>query len=457
MNRENLLRDLNTAMEETEALISTGDSGLDLRTRAMYRKCFMDTAERTLLLPGMKTTDAAGIEHVVSDEIFVITGDINAMWLRDSSAQVVHYLPFAGRFESVREMIESLIKRQRICILRDPYANAFLEWKEGQSEWKNDVTAMQPGDWERKYETDSLSYHIWLVLRYIAETKDYSVLDGEQIKAFETILELWKNEQKHMTDSSYRFERPGKGPKNNPGNGGMGAPVAFTGMTWSGFRPSDDACVYGYNIPGNLFAAKVLENLCEILKSAQTGGVNQGLSAEKAHQFEKVRESAEQLRQDITRGIEEYGLVLHEEYGKIYAYETDGLGNSLLMDDANVPSLLSLPWLGVCGKTDERYLNTRRFVLSSENPWYFSGRAAKGIGSPHTGERCIWPIALIMQGLTASDRGEQLSLLRTLLDTDAGCIAMHESFDADEPSAYSRSWFAWADSLYALFVMNVFC
>ncbi len=443
-------------MEETAARISTGNPELDERTRAMYRKCFMDTAERTLLLPGMKTTDAAGREHTVSDEVFVITGDINAMWLRDSSAQVVHYLPFAGRFESVREMIKSLIKRQQICILRDPYANAFLEWKEGQSEWKNDVTAMQPGDWERKYETDSLSYHIWLVSEYIEKTGDFSILDDEQLRVFENILELWENEQNHMTDSPYRFERPGKGPKNNPGNGGMGAPVAFTGMTWSGFRPSDDACIYGYNIPENLFAAKVLEELCEILKTAQNGE-NQGLSEEEANRFEKIRESAEKLRQDILCGIEDYGLALHEEYGKIYAYETDGFGNSLLMDDANVPSLLSLPWIGICGKTDERYLNTRRFVLSSGNPWYFGGKAAAGIGSPHTGEGRIWPIALIMQGLTSADRDEQLSMLRKLLDTDAGCIAMHEAFDADNPYAFSRSWFAWADSLFALFVMNVFC
>lgn len=443
MDRNRILADLREAMETMADRISTGDVELDERVRKMYRGCFMDTAERTLLLPGMTTTDAAGRSHTVSGEVFVITGDINAQWLRDSSAQVVHYLPFAGRYDSVREMIASLIRRQRICILRDPYANAFLEWPEGVSEWTHDVTDMQPGDWEHKYETDSLSYHIWLVKRYIEETGDLSVIDEEQLRVFGVILDLWEREQDHMKLSEYRFERPGRGPRNNLANGGMGAETVYTGMTWAGFRPSDDACVYGYNIPGNLFAAQMLESM-----AGMTGGT--------------VSERAGRLCRDIRNGVERYGLTDHEHHGEIYAYETDGRGNMLLMDDANVPSLLSLPWLGVCAGDDERYLRTRSFVLSADNPWYFSGTSAAGVraagvGSPHTGDGRIWPIALVMQGLTSTDRAEQLMLLKLLLDTDAGCCAMHEAFDVSDPAKFSRTWFAWADSLFALYVGEVFC
>lgn len=439
MNRDIILKELSEAMEETAKRIATGDAVLDERVRTMYRKCFMDTAERTLLLPGMNTSDALGNTHTVSAEVFVITGDINAMWLRDSSAQVVHYLPFAGKYPAVREMIKSLIRRQCICIMRDPYANAFLEWSEGKSEWTFDMTEMRPGDWEHKYESDSLSYHIWLVSRYVEETGDLSVLDDEQMNVFEIILDVWEKEQSHEQLSSYRFERPGKGPKNNLENGGIGAHVVHTGMTWAGFRPSDDACVYGYNIPGNLFAAKMLERMAKLTERQKT-----------------LSERAEKLGREISEGVENHGVISQEKYGEIYAYETDGSGSYLLMDDANVPSLLSLPWLGVCEKNDARYLRTRNFVLSRDNPWYFEGCAAAGVGSPHTGDRRVWPIALIMQGLTTDDKEEQLKLLKTLLDTDAGCTAMHEAFDADDPQAFSRTWFAWADSLFALYVGECF-
>ena len=212
-------------------------------------------------------------------------------------------------------------------------------------------------------------------------------------------------------------------------------------MTWSGFRPSDDACQYGYLIPSNMFAAVVL-------------GYMKGFFETYYHNQELAHE-VEQLRGEILEGIRRYGIVKDEEFGEMYAYETDGMGHYNLMDDANVPSLLSLPWLGWCDKGDPLYQNTRKFILSKKNPFYFEGSAACGIGSPHTPENYIWHIGLTMQGLTSGDTKERARLLDTLLATDNDCEVMHEGFDSSDPSQFTREWFAWANSLFALYVLDL--
>jgi len=163
---------------------------------------------------------------------------------------------------------------------------------------------------------------------------------------------------------------------------------------------------------------------------------------------------ANALRQEINFGIQTYGLVDHPKYGRMYAYETDGFGNYTLMDDANVPSLLSIPYLGYRPAADPIYQNTRAFVLSRDNPCYFEGTQARGIGSPHTTPGFVWPISLIMQALTAVDRAEKDALLMMLLNTTAGTNYMHESFDPSQPDRFSRPWFAWANSLFGEFVID---
>ncbi|MCR5429479.1 MAG: glycoside hydrolase family 125 protein [Lachnospiraceae bacterium] len=435
--RDALLSALSEAADTVCSRIDTGDAAFDGKLRAMYKKCFMDTAERTLLLPGMESSDHAGNTHTVSDEVFIITGDINAMWLRDSSAQVCHYMPFAGKYPEVAGLIASLIRRQQICILRDPYANAYLEWPGAVSEWTKDRCGMVAGDWERKYETDSLSYHILLVNNYIRYTGDASILDERELKVLDRIISLWELETDHENRSEYTFERTRKnGMYAGLARNGRGTPLARTGMTWSGFRPSDDPCEYGYNIPENLFAATVLKYIEGMLSS--------------------LASRAGALRRSVEDGVNEHGTINHPEFGKIYVYETNGLGNHILMDDPNVPSLLALPYLGVCAPDDEVYRNTRRFILSDRNPWYYSGSAASGTGSPHTPEGYIWPIGLIIQGFTSTDPDERMSLLRTLVETDASTLSMHESFDVNDPARYTRSWFAWADSLFAEYVAGLF-
>jgi hypothetical protein len=225
-------------------------------------------------------------------------------------------------------------------------------------------------------------------------------------------------------------------------NDGLGTSVAYTGMTWSGFRPSDDACAYHYLIPANCFAAVILGYLAEI---AQAVWQDTGFASD-----------ALRTRREIVRGIEEYGIVHHPRFGRIYAYEADGLGHFRMMDDANVPSLLSLPYLGYLAPDDPVYQNTRKWILSEENPCYFSGEAACGVGSEHTAKGNVWPISLAMQGLTSSSHTEKERMIRLLLDTTAGCGRMHESFSADDPAQFTRPWFAWADSLCAELIHDTY-
>ena len=212
-------------------------------------------------------------------------------------------------------------------------------------------------------------------------------------------------------------------------------------MTWSGFRPSDDPCQYGYLIPSNMFAVVVLRYAAEI--------------AETVLQDPSLAEEAKRLGDEIERGIRKYGIVEHPKYGPVFAYETDGLGNYSLMDDANVPSLLSIPYLGYVSADDPLYQNTRRFVLSEDNPYFFKGKAAQGIGSPHTPHRYIWHIALAMEGLTADRPEEKWRLIDLMVRTDAGTGMMHESFDADDPTQFTRKWFSWANMMFCELLLDL--
>lgn len=399
--------------------------------RKLYQtfiNCYVSTAKTTT-------------KFLDNGEAYVFTGDIAAMWLRDSSAQVVHYLPFIKDYPILEEFVRGLIRRQMRYILIDPYANAFNEEANGNC-WEHDITETTPWNWERKYEVDSLCYPIWLIREYFEQTKDESIFTEDVRKVFATIIALWKKEQRHDTDSNYSFIRHNCPPHDTLSNGGRGEPTAYTGMTWSGFRPSDDSCKYGYLIPSNIFAVVVLEFMADYSKNIY-------------HDTE-LAEQAEGLKDEIEQGIQKYGIIHDKKYGDIYAYETDGLGNYNLMDDANVPSLLSIPWLKYKAKEDEIYQNTRSFILSKRNPYYFKGFVARGIGSPHTPKRYIWHIALTMQGLTAEKKEEKEGLLKLLLGTDAGKEAMHEGFHCNNPKKFTREWFAWANSLFALFVMDIY-
>ena len=344
--------------------------------------------------------------------VFLVTGDIPAMWLRDSAAQLWPYLRVCRQDEALRELIAGVLARQWRCILEDPYANAF--------------NARAPWIWERKYELDSLCYPIDLAHRFWRATGRVDHLDDWFRRAADRVLTLWTVEQDH--DRRSRYRRPLR----------LGRRAAVTGMTWSGYRPSDDACRYGYHIPGNMFAAVVLGQLAGIADEVLRDG---GLARR-----------ALDLREQIDAGIRTHGIVEHPTHGRIYAYEVDGRGGAMLMDDANVPSLLAAPLLGYTGRGDEVYQATRRFVLSDANPYYYAGSVASGVGSPHTARRHVWPIALAVQGLTSADRSEQREIIDLLTRTAVGG-AVHESFHCDRPTRFTRPWFSWADAMYCELVL----
>lgn len=387
--------------------------------------CFLNTIETTVQpLPGGRT--------------FVITGDIPAMWLRDSSAQVLNYLAFARGDADLRALLKGVLAMQARSVLLDPYANAFNA--EANKQGFHDRTEQNDSVWERKYEVDSLCAPVLLAAQYLRATDDTDIFTDDFHRMLARIVQVFRREQRHET-SSYTFERENCPPSDTLPNQGKGTPVGYTGMTWSGFRPSDDACVYGYLIPANMMAVVALRNAADM--------------ALRHYGDKPLAGDCDALAAEIDEGIRRYGIVSHPTYGEIYAYETDGLGHCLLMDDANAPSLLSAPYLGYCAVDDPLYLRTRRFVLSTDNPYYHRGSYAQGVGSPHTPDGFIWHIGIIMQALTSTDREEVLRCLSMLARTHDGAMAMHEAFDPDDPSRYTRPWFAWANTLLASLLIRL--
>ncbi|HEL1957099.1 TPA: glycoside hydrolase family 125 protein [Streptococcus suis] len=419
----------------TKEIIENWLTGIQKKTAdhpswgSVFERCYTDTLDRT-------------ISQLEDGTTFVLTGDIPAMWLRDSTAQVKPYLALAGKDETLRQMILGLVERQMAFILMDPYANAFNQAANGRGH-QTDHTQMGPWIWERKYEVDSLCYPLQLAYLLWKATGETSHFNQTFFVAAEKIVQLWKMEQ-HHENSPYSFERDTDRLEDTLTHQGKGAPCAYTGMTWSGFRPSDDACIYPYLIPSNMFAVVVLGYLGEIAEQFASEA------------FSDLAEGARRLAQEIDQGIRTFGLTKNQAGETIFAYEVDGLGNQSIMDDPNVPSLLAAPYLGYCQKDDPIYLATRRTILSQENPYYYEGDYAAGLGSSHTFYRYIWPIALAIQGLTTDDKEEKARLLDTMVACDGGTGLMHESFHVDDPTLYSREWFSWANMMFCELVLDYY-
>ena len=354
---------------------------------------------------------------------FIITGDIPAMWLRDSTWQVAPLLN-SNHSEIIQLLIE-LSKTQVELFLLDPYANAFNPAPNGEC-WHKDFPDQSPWVFERKFELDSWASVLYLARMIIEKYGRTDHINASFKEALRVMLELAKREQHHDPES-YIFKRNNEVPHDSLSHNGRGAPTAYTGMVYSAFRPSDDACVYGYLVPSNLFFLNELELLPENLKSPESND----------------------LSTDIRKGIQEFAI-----NDGCFAYEVDGLGNALFIDDANIPSLLSLPLLGCISTEDESYKATREFILSGNNPYYFSGTKAAGIGSQHTPTGFVWPIALAVQALTDSSISNKLDTLDLLEQTDGGTGSMHESFNVSNDKDFTRSWFSWADMTYVQLVLN---
>jgi meiotically up-regulated gene 157 (Mug157) protein len=376
-------------------------------------------------------------------DTYVITGDIDAMWLRDSAAQIWPYLQLCKDDKDLQQLIKGVINRQAKCILKDPYANAFYKDENKVSEWKrSDITEMKPGIHERKWEIDSLCYPIRLAYGYWKETGDTSPFDEHWVEAMKLVIKTFKEQQRFIGKGPYTFQRRTAWATDGVPMAGYGYPAKPNGLICSMFRPSDDATIYPYLIPSNFFAVISLKQLVELLKA-------------KGGQQDEIIKATE-LSKQVNDALTAHAVINNGTYGKMYAYETNGFGSYNLMDDANIPSLLSLPYLGAVNVSDPIYQNTRRYVLSGQNPFYFNGKVAEGIGGPHVGLDMVWPMSIVMRGLTTKDDKEIKSCLNMLQLSTASTGFMHESFHKDDASKFTRKWFAWANTIFGEFIWKVY-
>ena len=325
-----------------------------------------------------------------------------------------------------------------IAAVRREVADPELGWL---FEWGKDLTDMKPELHERKWEIDSLCYPVRLAHGYWKATGDTAVFDAEWRAAAAAILRTFREQQRKEERGPYSFRRTTSVAYDTVPLGGYGNPARPVGLIHSAFRPSDDACVFPFLVPSNLFAVVSLRQLAEISETATKDAA--------------FAVQCRTLADEVAAALALHALVSHPRHGTVWAYEVDGFGNALFMDDANVPSLLSLPYLGCGTATDPPYVRTRRLVLSEDNPYFFRGEAAEGVGGPHVGLRMIWPLGIAMRALTSSDEAEILSCLRALKTTHAGTGFMHEAFDQDDPTHFTRKWFAWANTLFGELVLKV--
>ncbi len=397
----------------------------------MFENCFPNTLDTTV-----KYSKQGG-----SHDTFVITGDINAMWLRDSSAQVWPYLPLMKDDEKLQNMVAGLINRQSQCIAIDPYANAFNPDPKPNGRWMSDGTRMTPMVYERKWEIDSLCYPIRLAYHYWKHSGDVSVFDVRWKGAMALVVKTFKEQQRKEGNGPYTFLRVTDRQLDTLNNVGYGNPVNPVGLIVSSFRPSDDATTFGFLVPSNMFAVTSLRQLAEISETV-TGDLE--FAAE-----------CKSLADEVDAAIKKYCITTHPNHGQIYAFEVDGFGNHYLMDDANIPSLLAIPYLGDECDDDPIYRNTRGFVLSKDNPYFFKGTAGEGIGGPHIGYDMIWPMSIIMRAMTSNSDEEIKFCIKMLRDNDANTGFMHESFNKDKPEVFTRSWFAWVNTLFGELILKL--
>ena len=384
--------------------MATSYHNTDGHMEEMYRAALINTSRQATFAP--------------DGTAYVKTGDIPAEWLRDASAQVRPYLFFAKGDPQVDALLRGIILREARYLGVDPYANAFT---------------LGYRVWEQKFELDSLAYPIMLAWTYWKQTNDASIFTGDLTRGFDKALDTMEREQDHPHNSTYTHRELWSG---------KGRPVAYTGMIWTGFRPSDDACYYNYLIPSEMMAVVASGELEEIERDVYHNLITSN--------------RAKTLRGEVQNGIEKFGVVFTPNYGYIYAYEVDGFGNAITMDDANIPSLLSAPYLGYVKPDNLVYRNTRRFLLSKDNPYYYVGRKARGIGSAHTNDGYVWPLSLILEGLTSVSQAEKRDVLEELLQSDPGDHLLHESFDPNNPLRYSRKDFGWPNALFSEYVMTTF-
>lgn len=422
----------NEALKDLNKFLEKNISNIDKRFFANLKTTMEDTLTKTV-----HYDDELSITHI-------ITGDIPAMWNRDSAAQVRPFLLFSKESVAMQKIIKGIINNYKKQIKLDPYANAFT-FGDGSKGHIDDLTDMKVGVWERKFEIDSLCYPIQLAYLYWKNSDDCSIFDNEFYEMCETVLKTFSIEQDH-SKSKYSFQRisdwllfenPEKIIYETLPNHGRGNYVKPCGLIWSGFRPSDDACQLHFLIPSNQFAIVILKYMEEIYKTF----------------YGKDTSFIKKLYTEIEQAITQLAIIDYEDT-KIFAYEVDGRGNYNLMDDANVPSLLSLPYLAYCENNEKIYQDTRKFILSEVNPFYYKGTVCEGIGSPHTPENFMWHIANGIRGITANDNDEIEKCKQIYISSECGCGMYHEGVNVNNKMDYTRPWFSWSNSVFAEFILK---
>lgn len=420
---------LSRAVEELIVRVSRQIADPKLAT--LFGNCFPNTLDTTV--------EPDSFEG--QPDTAVITGDIPAMWLRDSSAQVWPYLPLASKDPALRDLLEGVIRRQTRCLLIDPYANAYMADLNAPplSGSAQDKTEMKQGVGERKYELDSLCYPIRLAHGYWKQTGDTRPFDAAWKQAMTLAVQTMRVQQRKHGDGPYRFQRVSESPTETLPVNGFGNPVHPVGLIASGFRPSDDACTFPFLVPSNLFAVTSLRQLAEMAHAV-------------LHE-DALAGEANALAAEVESALKQYAIA-QTPHGTIWAYEVDGFGSQLLMDDANVPSLLGLPYIE-SSPDAALYARTRAFAWSKRNPWFFRGTAGEGIGGPHVGKDMIWPMSQMVYALTSSSAAEIGRALALLKESSAGTGFMHESYFKDDAARFTRPWFAWANTLFGELIVKV--
>lgn len=433
ISRRPLLSSRRFTSRAVEEYIKTVKANIgDAELAWLFENCFPNTLDTTVHFGSYEG----------KPDTYVLTGDIPAMWLRDSSAQVWPYLPLARKDAALSNLIEGVIRRQARCILIDPYANAFMaDLNAPPLSWsQKDITEMRQGVGERKWEVDSLCYTIRLAHGYWKATGNAAPFDAAWQKAMQMVVATFRTQQRKDGPGPYHFQRTSDVPTETLANQGYGAPVRPAGLIASGFRPSDDACTFPFLVPSNLFAVTSLHQLAEMANSILHDTALAG--------------AATSLADEVLRAAKEHAVVSAPDGSRIWAYEVDGFGSQLLMDDANVPSLLGLPYLASSPDAG-LYQATRRFVWSDANPWFFQGSAGEGIGGPHEGKDMIWPMSIMVYALTSNSDVEIRHALAMLKHSSAGTGFMHESFNRNDATKFTRPWFAWANTLFGELVATL--
>lgn len=450
---EKIIKDLNATM-------------IDRDLARLFENAFPNTLDTTVRwhVDGTEKKQESSFQHIFSGssgawegaQSFIVTGDINAEWLRDSTNQLAQYQRLAKKDKAIEKLILGAIATQAEYVVESPYCNAFqppppsklTPSDNGQSD--NVHPAYEPSQvFECKYELDSLAHFLSLSNQFYKNTGSTAFLTRRWYKALESLLKVLDQQSKPtFNEEDYSFERQTYRFQRNTNTGtetlnlaGNGNPLNWgTGLVRSAFRPSDDASTFGFFIPANAMMAVELKRAAEMLTSAGKPHVGQTL---------KTRGEI------IEKGVWEHGVIQHKKWGSVFAFEVDGYGSSLIMDDANLPSLLALPLLGFLRKEERTYQNTRKMILSKEgNPYFLEGKAFKGIGGPHIGLNNAWPMSLLVQAMT-SDDDEEITELLNAVKKASPLGLIHESVNVERIRDYSRSWFAWANSVFAQTILDL--